>query len=175
MVLDLAYTADSHGDPVPWNETHWVDSEFSTLLSQAQGTLDVKARRLLFCQLEKIQMERGSIGVAFWKNTWLVYRDVVQGIAALPGGLLWMNEAWKGSRVYVPGRASAPQAFSCDALALGCEGRGVRLSLRRFGTFARIDVTGDQPSPARQAVGRERSGRRTKVPVAWPTRRPAPS
>ena len=42
MVLNLAYTADDTGKPVPWNETRWVDKEFSTLLKQANGTLDVE-------------------------------------------------------------------------------------------------------------------------------------
>ena len=30
MVLSLAYTADAEGKPVAWNETAWVDEEFSS-------------------------------------------------------------------------------------------------------------------------------------------------
>jgi len=32
MALNMAYTADSEGKPVPWNETHWIDKEFQDLL-----------------------------------------------------------------------------------------------------------------------------------------------
>ncbi|MBI1878624.1 MAG: ABC transporter substrate-binding protein, partial [Chloroflexi bacterium] len=32
MVLPLAYIADKDGKPVPWNESRWVDEEFSQLL-----------------------------------------------------------------------------------------------------------------------------------------------
>jgi hypothetical protein len=41
MVLNLAYTADEGGDPVPWNETRWLDDEFDELLKEANGTLDL--------------------------------------------------------------------------------------------------------------------------------------
>ena len=42
MVLPLAYTEEAIGN---WNETRWTDEEFATLLRQAEGTLDVDARR----------------------------------------------------------------------------------------------------------------------------------
>ena len=41
MVLSLAYTADADGKPAAWNESHWVDEEFNTLLAEANRTLDV--------------------------------------------------------------------------------------------------------------------------------------
>ncbi|MEJ2023911.1 MAG: ABC transporter substrate-binding protein, partial [Deltaproteobacteria bacterium] len=68
MVPNLAYVADDKGKPVPWNETRWVDKEFSELLDKASGTLDVEKRRKIFCKLEDIQMTRGSIGIAYWMN-----------------------------------------------------------------------------------------------------------
>ena len=55
MVPNLAYVADDEGKPVPWNETRWVDKEFTELLDQASGTLDVEKRRKIFCKLEEIQ------------------------------------------------------------------------------------------------------------------------
>ena len=58
MVLSLAYTADAEGKPVAWNETAWVDEEFSSLLKEAEQTLDVEKRRAIMCKLEDIQQER---------------------------------------------------------------------------------------------------------------------
>jgi peptide/nickel transport system substrate-binding protein len=95
MVLNLAYTADENGDPVSWNETRWVDDEFSNLLSKANRTLDVEERRQIFCDLERIQWERGSIGIPFWRNVWQVYRDNVKNVSAHPTLYLLINEAWK--------------------------------------------------------------------------------
>lgn len=97
MVLSLAYTADAQGKPVPWNETRWVDAEFSQLLTQANGTLDVEKRRQIFCQLEQIQWERGSIGIAWWMNIWTVYRKNVQAIAGHPTLYMLFNEVWKSA------------------------------------------------------------------------------
>jgi peptide/nickel transport system substrate-binding protein len=52
MVLNLAYVGDGEGNPASWNETRWMDDEFSELLNEANGTLDVEARREIFCELE---------------------------------------------------------------------------------------------------------------------------
>ena len=41
------------------------------LLAEANGTWDLDERREIFCELEQMQMDRGSIGVAYWLNTWL--------------------------------------------------------------------------------------------------------
>lgn len=95
MVLNLAYVADENGDPVAWNESRWVDEEFSNLLSEANRTLDVEKRREIFCDLEQIQWERGSIGIAFWRNVWQVYRDNVKNVPAHPTLYLLINETWK--------------------------------------------------------------------------------
>ena len=84
MVLNLGYTADEEGKPAPWNESRWVDPEFSTLLKEANGTLDLEKRRQIFCKLEKIQQERGSIGNAFWINVWTVTTKRVQNVQATP-------------------------------------------------------------------------------------------
>jgi peptide/nickel transport system substrate-binding protein len=95
MVLSLAYVADDQGNPVPWNESRWVDPEFSELLTQANGTLDVEARREIFCQLQKIQQERGSIGNAYWMNIWQIHRNEVQGAEPHPTQYMLFNNVWK--------------------------------------------------------------------------------
>jgi peptide/nickel transport system substrate-binding protein len=94
MVLNLAYTADDTGKPVPWNESRWTDEEFSTLLTKANGTLDVEKRRKIFAQLEKIQQDRGSIGNAFWVNTWFITGKKIQNVKAHPSGYSRVDNMW---------------------------------------------------------------------------------
>ena len=94
MILNLAYVADAEGKPVAWNETRWVDEEFSKLLTQANGTVDVEERRKIFCKLETIQQERGSIGIAYWMNTWMSSAKKVQGIEAHPNLYMLFNGAY---------------------------------------------------------------------------------
>jgi peptide/nickel transport system substrate-binding protein len=95
MVLNLGYIGDSEGKPVPWNESRWVDEEFDTLLAQANGTVDVDARREIFCQLEQIQMDRGSIGIAWWQNIWMVYKPNVKDVPPHPTLYMLFNGVWK--------------------------------------------------------------------------------
>ena len=94
MVLNLAYIADAEGKPVSWNESRWVDEEFSKLLEQANGTLDVEERRKLFCKLEDIQMSRGSIGIAYWRNVWMIANKRVQDMKAHPNMYMLFNDVW---------------------------------------------------------------------------------
>ena len=51
MVLNLAYIADDAGKPVPWNETRWSDPEFSKLLQEANGLLNVDERRKVMSEI----------------------------------------------------------------------------------------------------------------------------
>ncbi len=94
MVLPLAYIADETGKPVAWNESNWVDQEFSTILKQAQGTLDLEARRALVKQLEVIQRDRGSIAIAWWQNIWEVFNPAFQGVSAHPTQYNLWREVW---------------------------------------------------------------------------------
>jgi peptide/nickel transport system substrate-binding protein len=95
MVLNLGYIGDSEGKPVPWNESRWVDEEFDTLLAEANGTVDVDKRREIFCQLEQIQMDRGSIGIAWWQNIWMVYKNNVKDVPGHPTLYMLFNGVWK--------------------------------------------------------------------------------
>lgn len=94
MVLNLGYTSDAEGKPAPWNESRWVDKEFDDLLKQANGTLDLEKRRQIFCKLEEIQQTRGSIGIPFWINVWMVARNQVQGMQAHPSQYMKLDEVW---------------------------------------------------------------------------------
>ena len=99
MVLPLAYTCDKEGTPVPWNESRWCDEEFDELLTKAMGTLDLEDRRKLMCDIQRIQVERGSIGIPFWKNTWIAYNPKFKGMTAHPTQYndnwteVWIEEA----------------------------------------------------------------------------------
>ncbi len=94
MVLPLAYIADSAGVPVPWNESRWVDEEFTTLLKKAQGTLDIEARRAIMKDLQAIQQTRGSIAVAWWQSVWNIYHPRFQNLAAHPTHYHLWREVW---------------------------------------------------------------------------------
>ena len=94
MVLNLAYGLDEEGQPVAWNETRWVDQEFNRLLNQANGTLDVDERRKIFCRLEQIQQDRGSIGISFWQNLWMVTRTSLKGVEPHPNLYMLFNQAY---------------------------------------------------------------------------------
>jgi peptide/nickel transport system substrate-binding protein len=97
MVLNLAYIGDENGKPVAWNETNWIDEEFSKLLKEANGTLDLEARRKIMCKLEAIQWERGSIGAPFWQYNWQVTTKRVQDSEPHPTGYYFLNEVWLSS------------------------------------------------------------------------------
>lgn len=94
MILNLAYVADADGNPVAWNETRWVDKEFSELLEKANGIIDVEERREIFCQLEKIQQDRGPIGIAYWMNSWMCPSKKLQGMPVHPNLYTRFDEAW---------------------------------------------------------------------------------
>jgi peptide/nickel transport system substrate-binding protein len=94
MLLPLAYIADSEGKPVPWNESRWVDEEFSTLLQQAQGTLDVEARRAIMVDVQRIQQERGPIAISYWQNVWDISNPAFQNLEPHPTGYNLWREVW---------------------------------------------------------------------------------
>jgi peptide/nickel transport system substrate-binding protein len=97
MVLNLAYIADDQGKPVPWNETRWSDPEFSKLLNEANGLINVDERRKVFCKLEDIQQSRGSIGIPYWRNAWYCLSKKVKNVQGVPSLYMTFNEAWMAS------------------------------------------------------------------------------
>ena len=86
---------DSTGQPVAWNETHWIDDEFNTLLRQAERTLDTEARRAIMCQLEEIMQARGPIGISYWRKSWMIIRAEFQNVHAHPTGYDLFYDLWK--------------------------------------------------------------------------------
>ena len=95
MILPLAYIADDQGNPVPWNETRWVDDEFSSLLADAQKTIDVEARRAIMCQMEDIMQERGPIANSFWRSVWNITNKSFQNVESHPSSYDLFYKVWK--------------------------------------------------------------------------------
>lgn len=94
MVLPLAYIGDADGNPVPWNESRWIDDEFSALLLQAQGTADLEARRELMKDIQTIMQERGPVLIAFWKNVWTIMNKGFQNVVGHPTNYELYYEVW---------------------------------------------------------------------------------
>ncbi|MCB0225755.1 MAG: hypothetical protein KDI02_18845 [Anaerolineae bacterium] len=98
MALALAYTANENGEPVPWNETHWVDQAFIKLLRQAEQTLDVEQRRQMMCELEDIMQERGPVGLSYWAKNWNIIRSEFKNVRANPEGYDLFADVWKDNQ-----------------------------------------------------------------------------
>ena len=94
MLLPLAYTSDSTGKPVPWNESRWSDKEFSELLVKAQGISDSVARREVMKDLQRIQQDRGSIGIAYWQHIFNAYNPAFQNVSCHPSSFRLLTECW---------------------------------------------------------------------------------
>ena len=92
MVLPLAYIEEAIGN---WNETRWTDEEFEAKLREAEGTLDVEARRAIMCDIETIMQERGPIGNSFWKNVWTITNAQFKNVKAHPTAYDLLYDVWK--------------------------------------------------------------------------------
>ena len=79
MSLALAYRTG-----VPWNESKYSNLEFDKILTMAEGTLDVTARRELMVQLEKILQDDGPIVQPVWRAIFTFHDKRVQGFKLHP-------------------------------------------------------------------------------------------
>jgi peptide/nickel transport system substrate-binding protein len=79
MVLGLAYRGG-----VPWNESHYNNAEFDAKLTQAEGILDIDARREVMGELEIIMQEDGPIVQPLWRAIYCVADTRVHGYQMHP-------------------------------------------------------------------------------------------
>jgi len=79
MSLALAYRTG-----VPWNESKYSNPEFDRLLTMAEGTLDVAARREITAQLEKILQDDGPMVQPVWRAIFTFMDKRVQGFKVHP-------------------------------------------------------------------------------------------
>ncbi len=87
MVLSLAYRTG-----VPWNETHYSNAEFDSILTQAEGTLDVAARTELVGKLQVIMQEDGPIVQPLWRKLFIPMDKRVKGFAIHPTRYFFCEE-----------------------------------------------------------------------------------
>ena len=87
MVLGLAYRTG-----VPWNESAYSNATFDEILTRAEGTLDVDARRELIGQLEQIMLEDGPIVQATWRKLFIPMDKKVKGFKLHPTRYLFCEE-----------------------------------------------------------------------------------
>jgi peptide/nickel transport system substrate-binding protein len=87
MVLSLAYRTG-----VPWNETHYSNAEFDSILTQAEGTLDVAARTELVGKLQTIMQEDGPIVQPLWRKLFIPMDKQVKGFAIHPTRYFFCEE-----------------------------------------------------------------------------------
>jgi len=81
MVLGLAYRSG-----VPWNETAYSNAEFDSLLTKAEGLLDVNERREVVKQIETLMQEDGPIAQPLWRKTFTAFDKRVKNVEMHPTG-----------------------------------------------------------------------------------------
>jgi peptide/nickel transport system substrate-binding protein len=79
MVLGLAYRTG-----VPWNEAKYSNKDFDSLLTTAEGTLDVAKRREIMAKLEAILQDDGPIVQPLWRSVFTFMDKRVQGFKMHP-------------------------------------------------------------------------------------------
>ena len=47
------------------------------------------------CIRDRIQLDRGSIGIPYWMNVWMVHRKEVHDVMPHPNIYMLFNETWK--------------------------------------------------------------------------------
>ena len=87
MVLALAYRSG-----VPWNESHYSNPEFDSLLTKAEGTADVEKRRAVMAELEKIMQEDGPITQPIWRGLITGFDKRVKGFKLHPTSYIFGEE-----------------------------------------------------------------------------------
>jgi peptide/nickel transport system substrate-binding protein len=87
MSLALAYRTG-----VPWNESRYSNKDFDTLLTQAEGTIDVNQRRELMAKLQGILQEDGPIVQPVWRALFTFLDKRVQGFRMHPTGYIFPHQ-----------------------------------------------------------------------------------
>jgi peptide/nickel transport system substrate-binding protein len=87
MILGLGYRTG-----VPWNESGYANPQFDDILTKAEGTLDIDARRDLIGQLEDIMHEDGPIAQPLFRNNFTFYDKTVLGASIHPSSYFFGNK-----------------------------------------------------------------------------------
>ena len=76
------------------NDYYYSNPEVDKLLLSAQGELDVKKRKALYGEAQKLIAEDGPAVIPFFKNNITAYRTRVNGYGADPGVNLSAEQVW---------------------------------------------------------------------------------
>jgi len=87
MSLALAYRTG-----VPWNESKYSNADFDRLLTMAEGTIDVVARREIMAQLERILQDDGPIVQPVWRAIFTFHDKRVQGFKVHPALYIFAHQ-----------------------------------------------------------------------------------
>ncbi len=89
QVLTVAYRSGA-----PWNETAYSNPEFDAVLAEAEGLLDVAARRTVMAKLQKILQDDAVIVQAPWRPTFVVAHERVRNLFVQPAEEHHYNHVW---------------------------------------------------------------------------------
>lgn len=89
MTLPLAYRSG-----VPWNESGWSNVRMDNLLTRAEGTLDLDARREIFREIETLMQDEGPICQPLWRSVFTPMDKRVKGFTLHPTYYLFAEEWW---------------------------------------------------------------------------------
>lgn len=87
MVLSLAYRSG-----VPWNESGYANPEFDALLTEAEGLVDIEARREVMAKLEQILQDDGPIVQPLWRARFAAYDERVRGFQMHPTNYIFAEQ-----------------------------------------------------------------------------------
>jgi peptide/nickel transport system substrate-binding protein len=89
MLLGLAYRSG-----VPWNETHYNSKQFDALLTEAESTVDINARRKVMAKVEKTIQDDAVMVQPFFRSVMNAASDKVKGIGMHPTNYHQWNKVW---------------------------------------------------------------------------------
>lgn len=89
MVLGLAYRTGG-----AWNESNWSNKEFDTLLSEAEGYLDVEKRRSVMNKLEQIMLDDGPAVIPLWRAVFNYTDKKIKGYKIHPSIYIDAKDMW---------------------------------------------------------------------------------
>jgi peptide/nickel transport system substrate-binding protein len=79
-----------------WNETHWVNSDFDTLLEKFDSTLDEATRKGQLAQLCDLLSTQGSVMIPGWRQDAAMLRKTIH-YTLHPQAFDWFGDLWIAS------------------------------------------------------------------------------
>ena len=89
MLLALAYRSGA-----PWNESRWSDGRMDRLLTRAEATLDIAARRRVMAEIETLMQEEGPICQPLWRAVFTAMDKRLKGFRLHPTYYMFAEEWW---------------------------------------------------------------------------------